>query len=172
MINRFRRRFSFEQRDRDVVVSNRNAIVEFEFFSQAQGALEPFRALLWIAHRQSKVANFSECEWNIHFERVVRRLFLVGTVPRNERLQEAQVEILYGITRRLPQATGASLQLRPDIGKPDTANHPKFWTQLCARTGWMRFQEIFHVLSDHRWQFFDLEGDHIDRTHAPRSLDC
>jgi hypothetical protein len=25
----------------------------------------------------------------------------------------------------------------------------------------MRFQEILHILFDHRRQFFDLEGDHI-----------
>jgi hypothetical protein len=35
----------------------------------------------------------------------------------------------------------------------------------------MRFQEIFHVLSDDSRQFFDLEGDHIQKTHAHTFLD-
>ena len=30
----------------------------------------------------------------------------------------------------------------------------------------MRLQEIFYVLSDDRRQFFDLEGNHIEKTHA------
>jgi hypothetical protein len=59
------------------------------------------------------------------------------------------------------QSTGTSLQFRHDIGKPDAANYSKFGTQLGGRTAWMRFQEIFNVLSDGGRQFFDLEGDHI-----------
>ncbi|PYL20547.1 MAG: hypothetical protein DMF44_14635 [Verrucomicrobia bacterium] len=30
----------------------------------------------------------------------------------------------------------------------------------------MRFQKILHILSDDRRQLFDLEGDHIRKTHA------
>jgi hypothetical protein len=30
----------------------------------------------------------------------------------------------------------------------------------------MVFQEIFHAFSDGRRQFFDLEGDHIEKTQA------
>src|SRR6478735_3236663 len=66
MINRFRRRFSFKQRDRDIVVSNRDATSEFKLFFQTQSILKPFHALLRIAHSQSKVANFSERERNLH----------------------------------------------------------------------------------------------------------
>jgi len=50
VIDRFRRWFAFEQRDRDVVVANRDAVIEIEFLFQPQSALEPFRAFLWIAH--------------------------------------------------------------------------------------------------------------------------
>jgi hypothetical protein len=69
VINRFRRWFSFEQRNRDILVSNRYTAFEFEFFPQTQDALEPLRALLRIAHSQAKVANFSEREWNFHLNR-------------------------------------------------------------------------------------------------------
>src|SRR5438552_10224643 len=123
VINRFRRRLSFKQRDRDALVSNRHAAVEFEFFPQTQSALEPLRALLRIAHSQSKVADFSKFEWNLHLDRQLRSLISLGTVSRNERFHEAQVEILQGITRRLAQAAGASLQLRSNKGQPDAANH-------------------------------------------------
>ena len=64
------------------------------------------------------------------------------------------------------QAACASLQLRPDIGKPDAANHAKLGTQLRGRAAWMRFQKILDILSDDRRQMFDLEGDHIQKTHA------
>ena len=86
---------------------------------------------------------------------------MLGTVSRNERFHEAQVEILQSITRSLAQATRALLQPKPDIGKPDVANQSQFQAQLCGGTTRMHFQEIFHVLSDHRRQFFDLEGGHI-----------
>src|SRR5215211_4696564 len=155
MINRLRRWLSFKQRNRDILVSNRHPVFEFELLPQTQRALEKICALLRIAHSQAKVANFSNREWNLHLVRELRGLFPVGTVARNERFHEAQVEIFQGITRCLAQAACASLQLGPDIDKPDAANHSKFGTQLCGRTAWMRFQEIFHVLSDYRRQFVD-----------------
>src|SRR5215475_8360273 len=124
VINRFRRRLSFEQRDRDIVVSDRHAAVEFEFFPQSQSALEPFRALLRIADSQSKMADFSKCKWNLHLTRQLRVLPVLGTISRNQWFHEAQVEFLQGVTRCLAQVTCASLQLRPDIGKPDGAKHP------------------------------------------------
>ena len=77
-----------------------------------------------------------------------------------------RLKILQCVTRCLAQTACASLQLRPDIGKPDAANHAKLGTQLCGRTAWMRFQKILHILSDDRRQLFDLEGDHIQKTHA------
>ena len=49
VINRFRRRLSFEKRDRDIVVTNRHSVSEIEFFAQSQSALEPLRAFLRIA---------------------------------------------------------------------------------------------------------------------------
>ena len=52
-----------------VVISNRDAIVEFEFFPQSQCALEPFCTLLRIPHSQAKVADFSEGKWNFHIWR-------------------------------------------------------------------------------------------------------
>lgn len=66
VINRFRRRFAFEQRNRHAVVSNRDAAFEVELFPQPQRALEPLRAFFRIAHGQTKVANLSEGEWNFH----------------------------------------------------------------------------------------------------------
>src|SRR6476469_9206620 len=66
MINRFRRRFSFKQRDRDVVVSNRHATSEFKLFFQTQSILKPFRAFLRIAHSDAKVADLSKRERNFH----------------------------------------------------------------------------------------------------------
>jgi hypothetical protein len=96
---------------------------------------------------------------------------MLGTVSRNERFHETPIKILQGITRCLAQAAGASSQPRPDIDKPNAANHSKFGTQLCGRTPGMHYQEILHVLSDDGWEFFDLEGDHIEKTHARRILD-
>lgn len=97
---------------------------------------------------------------------------MLGTVSRNERFHKAQIEIFQSITRRLAKATGAALQFMSDVRKPDIANYSEFGTQLCRWTKWMRFQKIFHVLSDDRWQFFDLEGDHIQETQAHTRLDC
>ena len=64
VIDRFRQRLPFEERDRDVVVANSNAASEFEFLFQSQRALEPLRAFLRIAHRQSEVADNTERERN------------------------------------------------------------------------------------------------------------
>src|SRR5213080_2708340 len=66
VINRFWRRFTFEQRNCHVVVAHRDSIIEIEFFAQPQRALEPLRALLRIAHSQTEVTNLSECEWHFH----------------------------------------------------------------------------------------------------------
>src|SRR5215216_1089759 len=123
MIDCLRRRLSFKQRDRDVVVSHGHAIFEFELFSQTQGAFEPLCTLLWIAHNQSEMAHFSKCEWNLHLTGYACGLSL-ETVSRNERFHETEVEILQGITRRLSHATSAAFQLGPDISEPDGANHP------------------------------------------------
>src|SRR4051812_37610343 len=67
MINRFRRRLSFKQRDRDAVVSHRHSIFEFEFFPQPQSVLEPLRRLFRVAHSKAKVADFSKRKWNLHW---------------------------------------------------------------------------------------------------------
>ena len=57
-----------EQRDRDIVVANRDSVFVVEFFAQSQSALEPLRAFLRIAYSQTKVTNFSEREWNFHMK--------------------------------------------------------------------------------------------------------
>src|ERR1041384_6683681 len=106
------------------------------------------------------------------FDRHIYGLFRAGAVSRNKRFHEAEVEILQSIAWRLTQATGTSLELGPDISKPDRAEHPEFRTQLRGWTAWMHFQEIFHVLSYDRRQFFDLEEYHIQETHTPSNLDC
>src|SRR4051812_31015208 len=69
-----------------------------------------------------------------------------GRISRNEQFHEPQVEIVQGVTRCVTQTAGGSSQLRPDIGEPNAADHSKLGTQLCGRTAWMHFQEIFHVL--------------------------
>src|SRR2546421_3408801 len=63
---RSRRRLPFVQRNRDVVISNGDTAVKVELLFQTKCALEPFRALLWIPHRQSKVTDDSELKWNFH----------------------------------------------------------------------------------------------------------
>src|SRR5439155_24175464 len=72
VVNRSGRRFALEQRNRDAVVANGDAILEIEFLVQSKCAFEPFRALFRIAHRQSKMANFPECEWNFHTKKLKR----------------------------------------------------------------------------------------------------
>src|SRR5438552_7788745 len=69
VINGFRRWLPLEQRDRDAVVADSNAFFEVEFLTQPERALEPFRALLRIAHCQAKVTHFSERERNFHVNR-------------------------------------------------------------------------------------------------------
>src|SRR6266576_1569615 len=66
MVNRFGRRFALEQRNSNAVVANGDAIFEIEFLVQSKYALEPFRAFFRIAHRQSKVPDFTECKGNFH----------------------------------------------------------------------------------------------------------
>src|SRR5207244_493869 len=64
VIDRFRRRLPIEQRDRDVVVADRDAIFKLKFLPQSQRALEPFRAFLRIAYSQTKVADLPKRERN------------------------------------------------------------------------------------------------------------
>src|SRR5437879_6110652 len=62
----FRVRFSFEERDGDVLVANRDPVFEFKFFAQPQYALKPARTFLWIAHGQTEMADDAEREWYFH----------------------------------------------------------------------------------------------------------
>src|SRR5207248_3050784 len=79
VINRFRRRFAFEQGNGDVVVADCNAVIEIELFSQPQRALEPFCALLRIAYRQSKVTDLPEHERNFRHLSIYSRLQTIAT---------------------------------------------------------------------------------------------
>ena len=62
----FRRRTAFENRDRDVVVPNGDAIFEVELLLESQRTLEPVCTLLRIAYGQAKVTDGAESEWNAH----------------------------------------------------------------------------------------------------------
>src|SRR4051812_5159705 len=62
---RCRRRPAFVQRDRHVVVSDRDPIVELEFLLQPEHALEPFRASFRTPYRQSEMTDDSDREWNL-----------------------------------------------------------------------------------------------------------
>ena len=64
--NSFRRRTAFEKRDRDVVITDGDTILEVELLLESKCPLEPTRALLRIAHRQAKVTDGAEIEWNAH----------------------------------------------------------------------------------------------------------
>ena len=64
--NSLRRRMAFEERDRDVVVADGDAILEVELLLESQRALEPLRTLLRIAYGQAKVTDGAESEWNAH----------------------------------------------------------------------------------------------------------
>ena len=66
VVNGCRRRLALEKRDRDVVVADRDTILEIELFLESQRALEPLRTLLRIAHGQAKVTDGAESEWNAH----------------------------------------------------------------------------------------------------------
>src|SRR5205085_7833062 len=67
MVERFRRGLSFEERDRDIVVADRDSISEFEFLAQTECALKPERAFLWVAHGQTKMSDHAELERDLHF---------------------------------------------------------------------------------------------------------
>src|SRR4029077_5378233 len=57
---------SFKQRDRQIVVTDRDAILEFKFFTQSEHSLKPARTFLWITHGQTKRANVPELKWHFH----------------------------------------------------------------------------------------------------------
>src|SRR5690348_10373077 len=62
-----RRRVSFEERDRDIVIPNRNSFVEIELLLQTERALKPASAFLRIAHRESKMTDNSKLKWHLNF---------------------------------------------------------------------------------------------------------
>ena len=66
MIERRGRWFSAMQRDGDVVISDGNAVSEFELLFQSEDAFEPLRAFFWIAHRQTEMADCSNLKWHLH----------------------------------------------------------------------------------------------------------
>src|SRR6266487_85592 len=173
MINRFRRRFTFEQRNCHVVVAHRDSIVEIEFFAQPQRALEPLRALLRITHSQTEVTNLSEHEWNLHegIESLSFGLRWFGAVSRNERLHEMPVEICQGVARRFPQSAGAPPHFWTDKCQPDVADHSHSWAQTCSRAARMIFEIVLDILFDHRRQLFNCKRDHIPETCANCHLD-
>ena len=74
VIERFRGRLSFKQGDRNVVVADRDSILEFEFLTQAQNLLKPTRALLRIAYSQTEMANNTEFKRHFHFRIPNRQL--------------------------------------------------------------------------------------------------
>src|SRR5690242_14093890 len=67
VLESFRRRFSLEECNRDIVVPDRDAVPEFELLAQTEDALKPSRTFLWIAHCQTEMANDAELERNFHF---------------------------------------------------------------------------------------------------------
>src|SRR5437762_1804939 len=66
VIESLRRRLSFKQRDGDVVVADRNSVVEFKLFAQPDDSLKPAGALLWIAYGQTEMADHAERNWYFH----------------------------------------------------------------------------------------------------------
>jgi hypothetical protein len=62
----FRRRTAFENRNRDVVIPDGDAILEVELLLESQRALEPLCTLLRVAYGQAKVTDGAESEWNAH----------------------------------------------------------------------------------------------------------
>ena len=65
----FQATVSFEQRDRDILVADRDAVFEIEFLPQSHRALEPLRAFLWITLTQAKGDRNFERERNFHVNR-------------------------------------------------------------------------------------------------------
>ena len=51
---------AFEERDRDVVIANRDSVFKFKFSAQPQYALKPARAFLRIAHGQTEMTDYAE----------------------------------------------------------------------------------------------------------------
>ena len=78
-------------------------------------------------------------------------------VGRNERFHEVPVEIFQCVTGCVSQAARTTPQLLPDKGQPDVLNHAHPRPQPRGRTARMRFQKIFHVLSDDGRQCFDWQ---------------
>src|SRR5213596_3840639 len=152
VIDRFWRRFTFEQRNCHVVVAHRDSIVDIEFFAQPQRALEPLRALLRITHSQTEVTNLSEHEWNLHegIEFLSFGLRWFGAVSRNERLHEMPVEICQGVARRFPQSAGAPPHFWADKCQPDVADHSHSWAQTCSRGARMIFEIVLDILLDRK----------------------
>src|SRR5437588_3599220 len=91
MTQRSRGRLPFVQRNRNVVISDGDTAVKLEFLFQTDCALEPFRALLWIPHRESEVTHHSKFKWDFHVRslksnrprqnRYFRRVGVEGNVP-------------------------------------------------------------------------------------------
>src|SRR5437764_11550340 len=61
-----RGRFSFVQGNGDIVISDGDTALKLEFLFQTKGALEPFRTLVRIAHRQAEVTDYSKFKRDFH----------------------------------------------------------------------------------------------------------
>ena len=101
VIDRFRQRLPFEERDRDVVVANSNAASEFEFLFQSQRAFEPLRAFLRIAHRQSEVADNTERERNFRHPAYSRPQIMATEVVRLPPMLKVRNFLAFSIWRAL-----------------------------------------------------------------------
>ena len=66
VLESLRRRFAFKQRDGDVVVPNRDSVVEFKLFAQSEDTLKPAGTFLWIAHGEAEMADYAERKWYFH----------------------------------------------------------------------------------------------------------
>lgn len=66
VIKCFRRGLPLVERDGDIGVAHGDTAIELKFLCQSQRALKPFRALLWVAHCQSKMTNHTQRKWSLH----------------------------------------------------------------------------------------------------------
>lgn len=63
MIDGLRGRPSLHERDRDVIVSNGDAIFKLKDFFETKNALEPFRTLFRMTDGKSKMTDVTDMKW-------------------------------------------------------------------------------------------------------------
>jgi len=64
MIERLWRGPALLQSDRDVLIANGHAAIEFELRLKSKSSVPPLRALAWIRNRQPEMSNNSGRKWN------------------------------------------------------------------------------------------------------------